>query len=102
MKELALYVRDNITKGNWSFNLGLRGDFYNGLDDPQGRRASPRSRLQHQEDEYRSSRFLCAAAGNSLQRKSGALQHRVRQSGAESASGLYRARCNAVQSGLAQ
>jgi len=31
VKELALYVRDIITKGNWSFNLGLRGDFYNGL-----------------------------------------------------------------------
>jgi hypothetical protein len=31
VKELALYVRHNITKGNWSLNLGLRGDFYNGL-----------------------------------------------------------------------
>lgn len=31
VKELALYVRDNITTGNWSLNLGLRGDFYNGL-----------------------------------------------------------------------
>ena len=31
MKQLALYVQDAITKGNWSFNLGLRGDFYNGL-----------------------------------------------------------------------
>jgi Carboxypeptidase regulatory-like domain len=31
VKELALYVRDNITKGNWSLNVGLRGDFYNGL-----------------------------------------------------------------------
>jgi len=31
VKELALYVRDNITKGNWSLNLGLRADFYNGL-----------------------------------------------------------------------
>jgi hypothetical protein len=31
VKELALYVRDNITKGNWSLNLGLRGDTYNGL-----------------------------------------------------------------------
>lgn len=31
VKELGLYVRDNITKGNWSFNLGLRGDVYNGL-----------------------------------------------------------------------
>ena len=31
MKELALYLRDIVTKGNWSLNLGLRGDFYNGL-----------------------------------------------------------------------
>jgi Carboxypeptidase regulatory-like domain len=31
VKELSLYVRDNITKGNWSVNLGLRGDLYNGL-----------------------------------------------------------------------
>ncbi len=31
VKELALYVQDNIIKGNWSLNLGLRGDFYNGL-----------------------------------------------------------------------
>jgi len=31
VKELALYVRDIITKGNWSLNLGVRGDFYNGL-----------------------------------------------------------------------
>jgi hypothetical protein len=31
VKELALYVQDAITKGNWAFNLGLRGDFYNGL-----------------------------------------------------------------------
>jgi hypothetical protein len=31
VKELALYFRDIITKGNWSLNLGLRGDFYNGL-----------------------------------------------------------------------
>ncbi len=31
VKELALYIQDTITKGSWSFNLGLRGDFYNGL-----------------------------------------------------------------------
>ncbi len=31
VKELALYGQDTITKGNWSFNLGLRGDFYNAL-----------------------------------------------------------------------
>ncbi len=31
VKELALYIQDTITKGNWAFNVGLRGDFYNGL-----------------------------------------------------------------------
>ena len=31
VKELSLYVQDTITKGNWSFNLGIRGDVYNGL-----------------------------------------------------------------------
>jgi hypothetical protein len=31
VKELSLYVQDTITKGNWSFNLGIRGDLYNGL-----------------------------------------------------------------------
>jgi len=31
VKELALYVQDTITKNNWTFNLGIRGDLYNGL-----------------------------------------------------------------------
>ncbi len=31
VKEVALYAEDAITKGDWSFNLGLRGDAYNGL-----------------------------------------------------------------------
>ncbi len=31
IKLLSLYVQDAITKGNWSLNLGLRGDIYNGL-----------------------------------------------------------------------
>jgi hypothetical protein len=40
VKELALYIRDNITKGNWSLNLGIRGDLYNGIT--IGRQAEPR------------------------------------------------------------
>jgi hypothetical protein len=40
VKLLALYVQDQITKGNWSFNVGLRGDFYNGLT--THREAEPR------------------------------------------------------------
>ncbi|MGB8912990.1 MAG: TonB-dependent receptor [Candidatus Sulfotelmatobacter sp.] len=40
VKELALYIRDVITKGNWSFNLGIRGDLYNGIT--IARQAEPR------------------------------------------------------------
>ena len=35
VKELALYLQDDITKNNWSFNLGLRGDLYNGITEAQ-------------------------------------------------------------------
>jgi hypothetical protein len=31
VKEVAMYVQDTITKGNWSFNLGIRGDLYRGI-----------------------------------------------------------------------
>jgi hypothetical protein len=31
VKELALYVQDTISVKNWSFNLGVRGDLYNGI-----------------------------------------------------------------------
>jgi Carboxypeptidase regulatory-like domain/TonB-dependent Receptor Plug Domain len=31
VKELALYIEDEIKAGNWDFNLGIRQDVYNGL-----------------------------------------------------------------------
>jgi len=31
VKELAVYAQDTITKNNWSFNLGIRGDVYRGI-----------------------------------------------------------------------
>ncbi|MGA7079891.1 MAG: carboxypeptidase regulatory-like domain-containing protein [Terriglobales bacterium] len=40
VKELALYVRDVITVRNWSLNLGMRGDLYNGIS--IARQAEPR------------------------------------------------------------
>jgi hypothetical protein len=40
VKELALYVEDQIKTGNWLFNLGIRGDLYNGLT--VARQAEPR------------------------------------------------------------
>ena len=45
VKQLALYVQDQITKGNWSFNVGVRGDFYNGLTTHQ--EAEPRLGLAY-------------------------------------------------------
>ena len=40
IKELALFAQDTITVHNWVFNLGLRGDFYNGIS--ISREAEPR------------------------------------------------------------
>jgi hypothetical protein len=40
VKELALYIQDQIKAGNWLFNLGIRGDLYNGL--AIARQAEPR------------------------------------------------------------
>src|SRR6266702_1713270 len=40
VKELALYVQDQITLKNWLFNVGIRGDLYNGL--AVARQAEPR------------------------------------------------------------
>ena len=31
IKEFSTYIQDTINKNNWTFNLGLRGDIYNGL-----------------------------------------------------------------------
>jgi hypothetical protein len=45
VKELALYLQDAITKGNWTVNLGIRGDFYNGLTTHQ--EAEPRLGLAY-------------------------------------------------------
>jgi len=40
VKELALYIEDQITKGNWLINAGMRGDLYTGLSDAS--QAEPR------------------------------------------------------------
>ncbi len=40
VKELALYIQDQIKTGNWVFNVGIRGDLYNGLT--AARQAEPR------------------------------------------------------------
>jgi len=45
VKELALYLQDSITKGNWSFNVGMRGDFYNGLS--RDRQPEPRAAIAY-------------------------------------------------------
>ena len=40
IKEIALYIQDQIKAGNWQFNVGMRGDLYNGLT--VARQAEPR------------------------------------------------------------
>jgi hypothetical protein len=40
VKELAMYVQDQITLKHWLFNVGIRGDLYNGL--AIARQAEPR------------------------------------------------------------
>jgi hypothetical protein len=31
IREISMYIQDAITLGNWTFNLGLRGDVYDGI-----------------------------------------------------------------------
>ena len=45
VKQLALYVQDQITAGRWLFNVGIRGDLYNGL--AIQRQAQPRVGLSY-------------------------------------------------------
>ncbi len=45
VKQVGIYLQDSISKGNWSFNLGLRGDFYNGLT--THREAEPRAGIAY-------------------------------------------------------
>jgi TonB-dependent Receptor Plug Domain len=45
VKELALYIEDQIKAGNWLLNLGIRGDLYNGL--AVQRQAEPRVGLAY-------------------------------------------------------
>ncbi|HEY6466694.1 MAG TPA: TonB-dependent receptor [Candidatus Acidoferrales bacterium] len=40
VKEESLYLQDAITEGNWKFNVGVRGDIYNGLS--TAKQAEPR------------------------------------------------------------
>ena len=40
IRELAFYVQDTITKNNWTFNLGVRVDYYDGIT--QAKQAEPR------------------------------------------------------------
>jgi hypothetical protein len=45
IKELGLYLQDTITKGNWSFNIGIRGDLYRGFSNNS--QAEPRAGIAY-------------------------------------------------------
>ncbi len=46
IKETALYAQDSITWRAWSFNIGIRGDLYNGLQ-AISRQAEPRAGIAY-------------------------------------------------------
>ena len=46
VKEIGLYIQDTITAGNWSFNLGIRGDIYRGLES-RNAQAEPRAGIAY-------------------------------------------------------
>ena len=45
IKETALFIQDTITEGNWSFNLGVRGDIYRGISSSS--QAEPRAGIAY-------------------------------------------------------
>jgi Carboxypeptidase regulatory-like domain len=45
VKELGMFLQDTISKGPWSLNLGIRGDFYNGIS--ERKQAEPRVGLAY-------------------------------------------------------
>lgn len=79
VKELALYAEDQIKTGNWLFNVGIRGDLYNGLTVARQGGATRLRREQRQADQHGAPCFLCAHFGNAVQREPGAVQFRLLQ-----------------------
>jgi hypothetical protein len=75
IKELALYLQDQLKVRNWVFNLGIRGDLYNGLTVSR----QPEPRLGVAYSIKQTNTILRASyAGNSVQRKSGPVQPGLR------------------------
>jgi hypothetical protein len=46
IKEVGLFLQDTITKGNWSFNIGIRGDLYRGISN-RTNQAEPRAGIAY-------------------------------------------------------
>ena len=46
VKEVGLFLQDTITKGNWSFNVGIRGDLYRGISN-SANQAQPRAGIAY-------------------------------------------------------
>ena len=46
IKEVGLFLQDTITEGNWSFNIGIRGDLYRGISNSTNQ-AEPRAGIAY-------------------------------------------------------
>ena len=103
VKELALYVEDTITKGNWSLQSRHARRYLQRHLDCQPGRAARRHRLQRQAEQHGASRLLRTDSRNSVQRESGAFQHRMQLSCLELAACLLiRPPSRAVHTRLSQ
>ena len=77
VKQLAMYVQDQITAGNWVFNVGIRGDLYNGL--AVQRQAQPRVGTSYTIKRTNTvlRALLRKSHGDSLQRELGPVRQRL-------------------------
>ena len=69
VKELALYAQDQITTGPWLFNIGLRGDVYNGLTTASQIEPRLGASYKIKRTMHDLAHIVCAHAGNAVQAK---------------------------------
>ena len=87
IRELAAFFQDNITIKNWTFNLGVRFDHYDGIT--SANQAEPRLGIAYNIKPTNTvlRDFLCPHARDAVQRKPGAGEQRLQRSGGERSHG---------------
>ena len=102
IKELGLFVEDQIKAGSWLFNLGLREDVYNGLTDAN--QAQPRVGIAYniKPTVNRATYLLCANARDSIQREPCTVEYGMLECSSGAAASMHPRRIGNVGSRLPQ